>query len=90
MWSSNAGLSNIDRILAIYQAHYDKWAPTSGNENDSTKRYPFRKVENDFWTSKDVEVKDWTRLGFAIPGNRLLDGDGILKLETYVNEYYSW
>ena len=83
--------SNIDRILAIYQALYDKWAPESGRENESTKLYPFPKSESDFRMSKDIEIRDWTRLGFATPGDKKpLDAGQLKDLEKYINEYYAW
>ena len=81
--------SNIDRIFAIYQALYpDKWVPTSGRLNATTKLYPFRKNANDFWSSN--EVKDWRTLGYATPGNELLNKESTAKLETYLHEYYNW
>ena len=81
--------SNIDRIFAIYQALYpQKWVPASGELNDSTSLYPFRKDVNKFWSSD--EVRDWTNLGFAIPGNKSLDQEGVAALTTRLNEFYAW
>ncbi len=93
--------SNIDRVLAIYQALYPdkpdtpnepndpkKWVPENGEVTSQTPLYPFRKNAKDFWTSNDV--KDWTTLGFAVPGNKKLDKSGRAKLETYLRENYYW
>jgi len=81
--------SNIDRILAIYQALYpDKWLPSSGPQNGSTKLHPFRKGSSDYWNSNDV--RDWKTLGYAIPGNKDLDRQGVAGLENHLHEYYSW
>jgi hypothetical protein len=78
--------SNIDRLLAIYQALYpDKWMSA---ERAATKLYPFHKSVTEFWTSNGV--KDWTTLGYAIPGNKILDADGKIALETHLYEYYNW
>ena len=90
--------SNIDRILAIYQALYpaesetpnepSKWVPEGGKVNSKTPLYPFRKNAQEFWTSHDVQ--DWTTLGFAVPGNKKLDKRGRDKLEIYLRENYYW
>ena len=93
--------SNIDRILAIYQALYpaeskipnkpsdpSKWVPEEGTINSKTPLYPFRKNAQEFWTSHDVQ--DWTTLGFAVPGNKKLDKSGRDKLEIYLRENYYW
>ena len=93
--------SNIDRILAIYQALYptesddpneisdsSKWVPENGKVNSETALYPFRKNAKEFWTSTDV--RDWTTLGFAVPGNKKLDKSGRDQLETYLRENYYW
>lgn len=81
--------SNIDRIFAIYQALYPKkWVSASGKPNASTRLYPFRKDANEFWNSNDV--KDWTTLGFAIPGNQRLNKENITTVETYLHDYYNW
>ena len=93
--------SNIDRILAIYQALYptesdtlnepsdpSKWVPENGRVNSKTPLYPFRKNAQDYWTSQDVQ--DWTTLGFAVPGNKKLDKSGRSQLETYLRENYYW
>ncbi|CAG8980482.1 hypothetical protein HYALB_00013118, partial [Hymenoscyphus albidus] len=77
---------NIDRILAIYQALYpDKWPRAT---DASANLYPFQKDTSKFWTSNDV--KDWTTLGYAIPGNKPLDAKGRNALETHLYEYYNW
>lgn len=83
---SNTIISNVDRLLAIYQALYpDKWL----EPNDATRKmYPFKQNANDYWISNDV--RDWTTLGYAIPGNKALDDKGRLALQTYLNEYYNW
>ena len=93
--------SNIDRMLAIYQALYPdgsdgldtpndptKWVPASGDITSKISLYPFQKNANKFRTSNDV--KDWTTLGFAVPGNKKLDKLGREKLETYLRENYYW
>lgn len=93
--------SNIDRIFAIYQALYPdesdgpdepndptKWLPESGKINSQTSLYPFRKSANAFWTS--IDVKDWTMLGFAVPGREKLDKDGREQLEIYLRQNYYW
>ena len=93
--------SNIDRILAIYQALYpaesaipdepgdpSKWVPEKGKVNSKTPLYPFRKNTQEFWTSQDAQ--DWTTLGFAVPGNKKLNKSGRDQLETYLRENYYW
>ncbi|KAH6671189.1 hypothetical protein B0J14DRAFT_670158 [Halenospora varia] len=77
---------NVDRLLAIYQALFpDKWPePKEAGDN----LYPFRKNETEFWTSNDL--RDWTKCGYPIPGNKYLDEDGLNALEKHIYEYYNW
>jgi len=78
--------SNVDRLLAIYQALYpDKWLQP---QDASANLYPFRKNATEFWNSNDV--KDWKTLGYAIPGDKDLNADGRRALERYLYEYYNW
>lgn len=78
--------SNVDRLLAIYQALYpDKWLQTA---DASADLYPFKKNATVFWKSNDV--RDWKTLGYAIPGNKDLDDKGRLALEKHLHEYYNW
>ncbi|KAI9888218.1 MAG: hypothetical protein M1814_000958 [Vezdaea aestivalis] len=93
---------NIDRILALYQAIYPKkWVPAELNEgqaNDplyvfreqisTTDLRPFKKSETSFYTSKDMEL--WEQLGYAVPGNRKPDDDGVNVIETYLHQQYNW
>ncbi|KAF4626854.1 hypothetical protein G7Y89_g11303 [Cudoniella acicularis] len=77
---------NVDRILAIYQALYpDKWTDATDSK---TYLYPFKKNDTEFWVSN--EVRDWTTLGYGIPGTKLLDPNGVHALEKHLYEYYSW
>ena len=93
--------SNIDRIFAIYQALYPddseypddskdpkKWIDAKGATNGESPLYPFLKDEKQLWTSNDV--KDWRKLGFAVPGNQYLDKKGRKWLESYLREQYYW
>ena len=92
---SNQRDSNIDRLLAIYQALYPQnWISKSGGISPASALYPFRKNDNDaddsnnYWNSDDV--RDWTRLGYAVPGDKTLDADGKKRVETYLDENYHW
>lgn len=81
--------SNIDRLLAIYQALYpENWISKSEGTSPTSALYPFRKDANQYWNSDDV--KDWTRLGYAVPGDKALDADGRKRVETYLDENYHW
>lgn len=86
------GISNVDRILALYQALYaDKWFPNSGAQKSSTELYPFRRTNgqtSEFYNSDDL--RDWKKLGFAIPGSQDITEEGVAALETYLFEYYNW
>ena len=86
---SNSYQSNIDRILALYQAlHPDQYVP----ERDLHKPLkPFYKDagDKDFWTS--VEAKDWKQCGFAVPGTKDIDPDQLRHyVEEYINKNYFW
>lgn len=93
--------SNIDRIFAIYQALYpddseypddskdpERWIDAKGVVNGESPLYPFYKDGKKLWTSNDV--KDWRKLGFAVPGDHHLDKKERKKLETYLREQYYW
>ena len=81
--------SNIDRLFAIYQALYpDKYVSERKESSPSGALYPFRKDSGNYWNSNDV--RDWTTLGFAVPGNKELDADGRKELEKYLDENYHW
>jgi len=81
--------SDIDRLFAIYQALYPtKWVPDKGEATNQTELWPFLFNTTRCWTSDDA--KDWTLLGFAVPGNGLLDPDGKATLEKYLRENYYW
>jgi hypothetical protein len=83
---SDSMTSNVDRLLAIYQALYpDKWLQ---QRDASANLYPFRKNETEFWNSKDVI--NWKTLGYAIPGDKDLDDKGRLAREKHLHEYYNW
>lgn len=76
----------MDRLTAIYQALYpEKWLSTT---DAAANLYPFRRDDGKFWNSNNVI--DWTTLGYAIPGNKKLDGAGRQALATYLHEYYNW
>jgi hypothetical protein len=57
-------------------------------QNATANLYPFQKSATEFWKSNDV--RDWTTLGYAIPGNKPLDDMGRNALEKHLYEYYNW
>lgn len=95
--------SNIDRLFAIYQALNPGSYVT---EHKLTKQDKYGFLEKDlkpfvypgrtpkqnqaygFYNSDDV--RDWRGLGFAVPGNKDLDDEGINGVATYLNKWYSW
>jgi hypothetical protein len=51
---------------------------------------PFFSAETgqDCYTSEDV--RDWTKLGFAVPGDQRLDTKGKEALKKYLRDTYLW
>lgn len=81
--------SNIDRLLAIYQALYpNNWVSDVGGTSPTSNLYPFRTDAKNYWNSNDV--RDWKTLGFAVPGDKELDEEGRKALEDYLDENYHW
>ena len=63
-------------------------AEREGDVHAETPLWPFYKDGKKLWTSNDV--KDWTTLGFAVPGHEPLNEGGRIELEKYVRENYYW
>ena len=94
--------SNIDRLLAIFQALYpDKYvSPGNATTKDANgdpvvagddQLYPFRKDSSDScFTSDDAAVKDWKKVGFAVPGDQSLSKAGQDQIAIYLRDTYYW
>jgi len=61
--------ANVDRLFALWQAIYpDEYLPTissDGGPTENTELYPFRKTENEYWTSKSA--RDTKAFGYTYP-----------------------
>ena len=95
--------NNIDRLFALFQALYEDKYLAPGNidsirpnqrdgdnllADDELK--PFRKGtgKDSCFTSNDV--RDWTKTGFAVPGDRKLDSEGRDQIALYLRDTYYW
>lgn len=80
--------SNIDRILALYQAlHPGRYVSA---QELKTPLKPFFNIESgDLWTSEDA--RDWKQCGFAVPGTHDMDLKTSRKIVgDYINRNYKW
>ena len=86
-------------MFALYQALYeeepDKFVAEQtvfpNKVNASSELAPYVKAEGTnqpCYTSN--QVKDWTVLGFATPGNKKLTPDGRNELAKYIRDTYLW
>lgn len=81
-------------IPKLKQEVEDDWGSIIGGKDQTADAslYPFRHQNQNapqrYWTSNDV--RDWTTLGFATPGSKLLDSKGMHDLQKYLNNTYSW
>ena len=85
--------SNIDRLFALYQALYpEKFVGEKPSAFDgmhlNSPLQPFRKNATEFYNS--VDLKDWKRLGYAMPGSQDLDEDGKEIVKQYLRDTYYW
>lgn len=86
--------NNIERMLCIYQALYPDRYVQAGKSNDGYLLReedgldPFAKSEDgSLFTSKDL--RDWTKSGYAMPGDHNAVGVQA-KVKEYLLTFYYW
>ena len=50
--------------------------------------WPFKNEKGECWTS--TEARDWTKTGFAVPGEQDLGKKGKALVEQYLRDTYYW
>ena len=89
-------------MFALWQAMYEhkpdtfvaeeSTPPNPDGLNANTGLAPFARIQNEgelkCYTSNDV--KDWTVLGYAVPGDKKLDQKGRDKVAEYIMSVYEW
>ena len=86
--------SNIDRILALWQAlHPDRYVPEKEKYGFDLKYplHPFYKGKRDDEVWDSEHARDWTKCGFAVPGTQFIDPSQLKKIVAeYINSNYYW
>ena len=91
--------NNIERLFCLYQVLYpDKYvSPGKRNHQDKNPNiladdelFPFTKDSNTKKCYTSTDVKDWTKSGFAVPGDQDLGETGQKAVAQYLRDTYYW